>query len=708
MAKLVIVESPAKARTINRYLGKGHRVQASMGHVRDLPKSQMGVDLDHDFAPTYRILPGRKKLIAQLKALADKADEVFLATDLDREGEAIAWHLAQALKLPKRKSRRVIFNEITRDAIREAFEHPSAIDDHKVDAQQARRILDRIVGYRLSPLLWSKVRRGLSAGRVQSVVVRLIVERERDIEAFKPEEYWEIEAVLSPTTHRPKEPKKFSTKLAKLDGAAAKLTNEAETQALAAELRASEFIVANATHKERLLQPAPPFNTSTLQQQASIRLRFSTRKTMVLAQQLYEGVDLGPEGSVGLITYMRTDSLRVSNQALEECRDYISKEYPAEYLPEKARQYRAGRGAQGAHEAIRPTSVARTPDSVKPFLERDQHRLYELIWKRFVASQMQPGRLAVSDIEIRAARATFTAQGKHLVFDGHLRITGFDKKSEVHLPSLSVGDAMKLLDLDPTQHFTKPPPRYTEAALVKTLEKLGIGRPSTYSPIISTIRQRRYVHLEKRQFHATDLGKVVTDQLVKHFADIMNVKFTSDMEERLDEVEEGKADWLKTLRDFYKPFAADLEEAEKNMKRAEPEETEYKCETCGKPMLKRWSRQGAFLGCSGYPECRFTQPLDAEGKPSERPAPESTDEKCEKCGEPMVIRTGRHGRFVACSGFPKCKNTRSLEPQPEIPDELKTCEKCGQPMAVRRSRRGPFLGCTGYPKCRNTKPLPKK
>jgi DNA topoisomerase-1 len=729
MSKLVIVESAAKAKTINKYLGKEYKVRASLGHVRDLPKSKMGVDIEHDFAPDYVVIADRKKIIAELQKLAKDSDEVFLATDLDREGEAIAWHLASVLKLPKEKTRRVVFNEITQNAIREAFQNPAVLDDNKVNAQQARRILDRIVGYQLSPLLWSKLRRGLSAGRVQSVAVRLIVEREREIENFKPQEYWEIAALLAPLKLHAGEPAKFRAQLTKLDGkpivAAVTdkdgeerrtftLANEAQAKLVAQELRSARFVVTRCERKERSLAAPPPFNTSTLQQQASIQLHFRTWKTMQLAQRLYEGVELGPEGAVGLITYMRTDSLRVADQAIGECRDFISKQFPKEYLPEKALRYKSAKAAQGAHEAVRPTSVERTPESVKPFLEPDQFRLYDLIWRRFVASQMSAGRLAVTDVEIAASppgghagRATFEAQGRQLLFDGHLRLTGFDPKSEARLPPLAPNDPLKLLALEPSQHFTEPPPRYSEAALVRALEKLGIGRPSTYAPIISTIQLRHYVKLEKRQFHATELGKTVTDQLVRHFGDIMDVQFTSHMEDRLDEVEDAKTGWLQVLREFYEPFSADLKNAEKTMQRPAPETTEHKCEKCGKPMLKRWSPRGQFLGCSGYPRCRFTMPLDEAGKVAPRPAPEPTGEKCEKCGAPMVIRSGRHGRFMACSAYPKCKNTRNLETPVEIPDALKTCEKCGKPMAVRRSKRGMFLGCTGYPQCRNAKPMPK-
>jgi len=715
MSKLVIVESGPKARTIAKYLGTGYRVRACMGHVADLPKSNMGVDIENGFRPTYEVIPGRKKVLHELRKQARGAEEVYLATDLDREGEAIAWHLARLLDLPPEKVRRVIFNEITRSAIRRAFENPTAIDENKVNAQQARRILDRIVGYCLSPLLWRKVKRGLSAGRVQSVAVRLIVDREREIENFQPQEYWEIHADLAPEALRPAGEKKFRAKLERLDGETPALPDEGAARALAERLRAARYAVAKVEHRERLLQPPPPFNTSSLQQQASIQLNLRSWRTMQLAQQLYEGVELGPEGSVGLITYMRTDSFRIAESALESCREHIRQNFPAEYLPEAPRRYRSPRTAQAAHEAIRPTDVNRTPESVKPYLERNLYRLYELIWNRFVASQMSPGRLAVADVKVSARwedggdhTATFAAQGRRLLFDGHLRLTGFDKKTEVHLPDLAEGETLRLLGLEPSQHFTKPPPRYTEAGLVKTLERLGIGRPSTYAPIISTIRQRGYVRLVKRQFYATELGKLVTDELVRHFSDIMDVKFTSHMEDRLDEVEERQADWVGVLREFYEPFSRDLKEAEEKMKRPEPEETEYTCPKCGSPMLKRWSVEGYFLGCSAYPKCRFTQPLDEEGKPVDRPEPEETGEKCEKCGAPLVVRTGSRGRFLGCSNFPKCRYTRNLEPLPEVPEDLKTCEKCGEPMVVRWSRRGLFLGCSGYPKCRNTKPFPRQ
>ena len=707
MSKLVIVESPAKAKTINRYLGRGFQVKASMGHVRDLPKSKLGVDIEHDFQPTYVVSPDRKKILTEMNKLAKKADEVFLATDLDREGEAIAWHLAEAMKLPREKVRRVVFNEITKTAIRAAFDNPGVINESKVNAQQARRILDRVVGYQISPLLWTKIRRGLSAGRVQSVAVRLIVEREREIEAFKPEEYWEIAAQLAKREGAEPDRAPFKAMLTEKDGETFDMSNGEQAQRAVDELRDAAFAVAKVTEKERASTAPPPFITSTLQQQGSIQLRFSAKRTMMHAQRLYEGVELGPEGSVGLITYMRTDSLNVSAQALGECRDYIKEAFPPEYLPEKPHVFRSGKAAQEAHEAIRPTSVAWTPEKVKPYLEKDQFRLYELIWKRFVASQMVSGRIAVTDIAVAAGPYTFSVQGKRLIFDGHLRVSGFDTKSEVILPPLRVGEPLDNLGLEPSQHFTKPPPRYSEASLVKTLEKLGIGRPSTYASIISTIQAREYVLLEKRQFAATELGKLVTDQLVANFGGIMNVKFTSEMEQRLDAIEEEKVDWVRVLREFYGPFEADLKKAGEHMQRPEPEQTEFKCEKCGKPMLKRWSRRGPFLGCSGYPECKTTMPMDAEGKPTTRPEPEVSEEKCEKCGLPMLVRVSKHGKFLGCSGYPKCKTTKNLDSPIDIPESLKTCEKCGKPMAVRRSRRGPFLGCTGYPDCKNAKPLPK-
>ncbi|HRU05445.1 MAG TPA: type I DNA topoisomerase [Candidatus Brocadiia bacterium] len=707
MSKLVIVESPGKVKTIKKYLGPGFSVEASMGHVRDLPDKKIGVDIEAGFEPTYEVMPGRKKAIAALKSAAKKAEQVFLATDLDREGEAIAWHLYEALGLKNKPTKRVVFNEITKPAIQAAFEEPRDLDMNKVNAQQARRILDRIVGYKLSPLLWKKLSRGLSAGRVQSVAVRLIVEREREIRAFKPEEFWRFTAKLAPKD-APKDA--FDAELKKLDGADPAIPNEASARTLEAELRAPglPYTVTKCVKRTRKTAAPPPFTTSTLQQQASIQLRFSAKKTMKIAQDLYEGIEIGSEGAVGLITYMRTDSQRVSEQAIAECRDWIGKNLGPAYLPEKPHYYRSGRSAQGAHEAIRPTDVNRTPAQIKDALSRDHFRLYQLIWNRFAASQINPAEWGVTDLEITAGRALFAAQGKKLLFDGFLRVAGVDAKDETPVPELAVGSVVDLLDLKPTQSFTKPPPRYSEASLVKELEKLGIGRPSTYAPIISTIQDRKYVVQEDRLFHATDLGEVVTDQLVKCFPDVMNVKFTSTMEEELDKVEENKAEWRDVLKEFYEPFNRDLEKAQKEMARPAPEQLEEKCPQCGKELLKRWSKRGQFIGCSGYPECSYTRNVEANGEAAE-PLPE-VNEACPQCGKPLTARRGRRGPFVGCTGYPECTFTRDLaapgQPAaPALPQIKEDCPQCGKPLAVRNGRRGPFVGCTGYPKCRYARDL---
>ena len=704
MAKLVIVESPAKAGTIARYLGKGYVVKASMGHVRDLPSKEIGVDVDSDFEPRYEVLAKARKVVSTLKKAAARADEVFMATDLDREGEAIAWHLVQALNLPDDRVRRVVFNEITRSAVKKAFAEPMPIDMGKVNAQQARRILDRIVGYELSPLLWRKVLRGLSAGRVQSVAVRLVVEREREVEAFKPVEYWEIAAVLRPEAAADDEDSEFTAKLAKVGGEDAVVGTEAETQALLERLEKADFVVAEVKTRRQTGRPSPPFTTSTMQQQASTQLRFRPRKTMAIAQQLYEGVDLGGQGSDGLITYMRTDSTRVSAQAIGQVREMIRETFGSDYLPEKPNAFRQRKRAQAAHEAIRPTSAARTPASVKEQLSRDQFRLYELIWKRFVASQMAASKRDIINLEIAADDTLFTAEGKHLVFDGHERVTGL-RARDAALPPLAKGDALRTMQLTPSQHFTEPPARYTEASLIRALERLGIGRPSTYAPIISTIQQRNYVRPAEGKLRATELGKLVTDELLKHFADLINVDFTSQMEEQLDEVEEGQVEWHEVLRRFYAAFEKDLEEARENMERVPGRQVDEKCPKCNKPLKIRSSRYGLFFGCSGYPECDFTRPF--EDGPDEQQ--EETTEVCDKCGKPMVVRRSRRGKFLGCSGYPECRNTKSLDGGPASGSETDIkCEKCGQPMVIRRGRRGVFLGCSGYPKCRNTMPMPKE
>lgn len=705
MAKsVVIVESPAKAKTINKILGKNYKVMASMGHVRDLPEKKLGIDIEHDFEPEYQIIRGRGKIINELKKASKSSEKVYLAPDRDREGEAIAWHLIHALGIPAEKALRITFNEITSKAIHEAFRSPGIISLDKVKAQQARRILDRLVGYKLSPLLWKKVAKGLSAGRVQSVAVKLIVDREREIEAFKPEEFWKITAFLFNNGDL------FSAELAKYRGKELKIQNEKDARHLVELLREKDFIVASLEKKEKTERPLPPFTTSHLQQQASIRLKFSAKKTMVIAQQLYEGLEVGSEGAVGLITYMRTDSFRVSDDALKEARSFIPQEYGNEYLPERAVQYASKAGAQMAHEAIRPTSVLRKPESLKDFLSKDQFLLYDLIWKRFIASQMIPARYALTIAQIEAGEGLFTARGRELLFDGFTRVhPAYGSKDLPLLPPMEEGQKLRLQKLEPSQHFTQPPPRYTEATLVKALEKYGIGRPSTYAPIITTIQERGYVTQKQRRFYAQEMGKVVTDRLVQYFPNIINIDFTSKMEEELDEIEETKRNWVDVLRSFYQIFEPTLKAAYKEMPnmKQNPEESGVTCEKCGKPMVFRLNKHGKFLGCSGFPECKNTLSLDENGEVFK---PESLDEKCEKCGKPMVVKRGKRGPFVACSGFPDCRNTRSIGQKAKKPPQEtgELCEKCGSPLVIRYGRRGPFIACSAFPKCRNTRSLPKK
>ena len=762
--KLVIVESPAKARTINKYLGPEYEVLASKGHVRDLPKSRFGIDIEAGWVPKYLNLPDRKSVLADLKKRAAKAEAVFLAPDPDREGEAIAWHLKEALGLPDERARRVTFNEITKRAIQEAFAHPTDINMDRVRAQETRRFLDRVVGYKLSPLLRKKVTRGLSAGRVQSVAVRLIVEREREIEEFKPEEYWKITATLRqrsetgavPSTAEDElPPGAFRAELSEWQGKKFEVDNGDEARRITAELEKARFVVAKVERKKRQEKPQPPFTTSTLQQQASLRLHYSARRTMTLAQRLYEGVDLGPDGAVALITYMRTDSVRVSEEALASCRELIEKQYGKNYLPDKPNVYASRKSAQEGHEAIRPTDLSYTPEKVARYLPEDLLRLYTLIYNRFVASQMRPAIFSVTNVEIQADGGLFRTQGKVLEFDGYRRVhPPAGKQQDAVLPPLKESEELDCLKLEPTQHFTQPPPRYNEASLVKTLEKEGIGRPSTYASIISKIQERGYVEQKDRRFYATPLGMLVTDLLVKYFPKIMNLKFTSHMEDELDQIENAHLDWRAVLEEFYQPFSHSLKEAEVKMpavkgveseetcpqcgapmvtrwskrgqflgcskypeckyikprddEEAAVQETEHKCPECGKPMLLRQGRRGPYLSCSGYPDCRVTMNFDAEGKPV--PSTVKTEHKCDKCGADMVIREGKRGRFLACSAYPKCRFALDLDPEgnPIRPTETgETCDKCGGPMIIRRGPRGPFLGCAAYPKCRNAKPIPE-
>ena len=714
---LVIVESPAKARTINRYLGGDFSVKASMGHVRDLPKKKLGVDLKNRFQPTYELIPGKEKVIKTLRSAARGVDSVYIATDPDREGEAIGWHLSEALSDSdgKRKFFRVLFNEITRKAIRQAFDHPGEIDSRLVDAQQARRILDRLVGYKISPLLWRRVRRGTSAGRVQTAALRLVVEREREIEAFVTKEYWTLTANLSAS-----QPPAFDARLQKFKRKNIEVTSQEQAQEIVGALDGASFTVESVTTKETKRNPVPPFITSKLQQEAARKLRFPVKKTMGVAQRLYEGIERGKDGGGGLITYMRTDSLRVSNDALAEVRSCIAQNYGEQYLPAKAKVYRSRKDAQDAHEAIRPTSAARRPDEIRKFLSPDEFKLYKLIWQRFVASQMQAALLDRTVVEIAAGPYLFRASGSVLKFDGFLKVyeEGRDDKAEeepaTSLPPLTRGEALRLNKLSPEQHFTQPPPRYTEATLVKALEEKGIGRPSTYAAILTTIQEREYAEKKEGRFRPTDLGLVVNDLLVASFADLFDIRYTARMERELDEIEQGKVPWIKALQDFYGKFATDLSQARDQMKdiRTMEEQTGETCETCAKPMVIRWGRHGRFLACSGYPACKNTRELAPDGADSDAAADsekQASQEPCPDCGKPMALRKGRFGPFLACTGYPDCKTTRRLgtdgsgrPPAREIRLE-ENCPRCDQPLAIKHGRFGEFTACSSYPKCRYVK-----
>ncbi|HYR90755.1 MAG TPA: type I DNA topoisomerase [Terriglobia bacterium] len=718
---LVIVESPAKANTINKYLGKDFVVKASLGHVKDLPKSKLGVDLDNDFEPVYEVIPGKEKVVKELRTAAKTAGRIFLAADPDREGEAICQHLKEILDGNKAEVFRVLFNEITPKAIHAAMEHPGRINQHIVDAQQARRILDRLVGYKISPLLWDKVRRGISAGRVQTVALRLIVEREREILAFTPEEYWSIIANLE--GHQPPP---FSARLVKFKGKNAEVRNQAEADHILDVVRKSDFLVESIVTKEKKRNPVPPFTTSKLQQDAARRLRFTVKKAMMVAQKLYEGIELGgEEGRVGLITYMRTDSTRVSDEALQMVRSYVSDVYGPNYLPEKPVFYKSKKDAQDAHEAIRPTFVGRTPDDLKPLLSDDELKLYRLIWTRFVASQMNPAIYDQTTVEISAKDYLFRENGRVMKFDGFLKVyeessdddiqgkpTG-DEEDDIALPPLTVGEKLRLLDITPKQHFTEPPPRFTEASLVKTLEEKGIGRPSTYATILTTIQDREYVTRDQGKFRPTELGTVVTNMLVKHFEDIFDIQYTARMEEELDEVEEGKMTWVEALDDFYKKFEKDLKKASKNMENLKSQEipTDEICEKCGSPMVKKWGQFGSFLACSAYPECKNTKEIATEEPPKEgEGAAEAEPEPCENCGKPMALKRGRFGQFLACTGYPECKTTRKIVTGTRTPKKAdvlldETCPQCGMAkLVVKDGRFGEFTACSNYPKCKYIKP----
>jgi DNA topoisomerase-1 len=735
---LVIVESPAKAKTIKKYLGAGYEVTSSMGHIRDLPSKGLNVDIENDFKPTYGIMKGKKKQVNSLKAASKKVDNLYLATDLDREGEAIAWHLAEILKKTEDKTHRVVFNAITKSAIQQAFSQPGKIDTDKVMAQQARRILDRIVGYKISPLLWKKVARGLSAGRVQSVAVKMVVDKEREIRAFEPVEYWLIPAVFSadlqndyssewkkflaqqgekdksPTIPQQnewlKEHNGFKAEFYKLDGKSIKSINGEKAKEIGKTLQSAEFNISDLQKKQSRSRPSPPFITSTLQQAASNRLSFSTKRTMRVAQQLYEGIELGSMGSLGLITYMRTDSRHLSPEAVREARHYISYNFGDDYLPEKPVFYSSSKGAQQAHEAIRPTDVDMAPDDIRQFLSDEQYKLYNLIWRKFVSCQMSPAVWDVTNLEIQADTdagvCTYRATGRVKVFDGFSKVWKISSNQQ-QLPDMQENQQVKPIDITAEQHFTKPPARYNEASLVKALEKEGIGRPSTYASIISTIQQRNYVEQIKRQFFATDLGEVVTDKLNDYFPKIMDIAFTRHMEEQLDKIEEQHLDWVSVLNEFYAPFKENLDNATEQMKHAKAEliPSDYTCPKCGKEMVYRFGKNGRFLSCSDYPDCKYACPCDRNGKMMEE---KQSEHKCPKCGKPMVEKFGRFGAFLGCSGYPECKTILNIDKNGEVlppkpppePTGIK-CYKCKDgELVIRKSKRGPFLGCNKFPKCR--------
>jgi DNA topoisomerase-1 len=721
---LVIVESPAKSKTIGKYLGKDFVVMASLGHVKDLPKKDLAVDVESDFTPRYEIIDGKKKLIAELKAAAKNADAIYLAADPDREGEAICFHLMEELQNKRGTAKifRVMFNEITPAAIKKAFEKPEAVNLHLVEAQQARRILDRLVGYKISPLLWDKVRRGLSAGRVQTVAVRLIVDREREIRAFQKQEYWTIDVNLNAA-----KPPVLSARLAKRNQENVEIGSDEAAQTIVKALDGVTYTVQNVGTKEKKRNPVPPFITSTLQQESSRKLRFSVKRTMMLAQRLYEGVELGSEGLTGLITYMRTDSVRISQDALNEVREMIPQRFGMPYLPAAPVVYKGKKDAQDAHEAIRPTSVLHTPELMEKHLSEDEQKVYRLIWTRFVASQMMPAVFNQTSVEVTAkgsdnAEYLFRATGTVPKFDGFLAVyqEGKDAKDEEDeelkhkLPLVTAGETMKFKSIEPEQHFTEPPPRFNEATLVKELEADGVGRPSTYASILSTIQDRGYVQKLGGRFSPTELGFVVTDLLVANFDDIFDVKYTARMEQELDEIEEGKIDWRHAMSEFYERFKEDLQRAETEMtdiKRME-KPTNLVCDKCGRPMVLRWGKHGWFVSCSGYPECTNTREpspdmIEAGGEPQEGDiAEQDAQEYCQNCGREMVLKKGRFGTFWACTGYPDCKTTRQIgtkdQKKADVPlDE--NCPQCDSKLVMKYGRYGEFVACGNYPTCKFVK-----
>ena len=666
---LVIVESAAKAKTLSKFLGKSYRVKASVGHIKDLPKSKLGIDVDNDFEPQYITIRGKGDLLKDIKDEAQKAKRVLLATDPDREGEAIAWHLQNAMRIPANAKCRVEFNEITKDAVKNAIKKPRPVDVDRVNAQQARRVLDRLVGYKLSPLLWSKVRKGLSAGRVQSVVVRLICEREEEIRQFVPEEYWSIEALLQTSKKA-----SFTARLVGYDNKKIMIANEDEKNRIVADLASYDFIVAAIEQKEKRKKPNPPFITSTLQQESSKRLNFFSQRTMRVAQDLYEGLEMGKEGTVGLITYLRTDSTRVAATAQEEAAGFIREQYGPEYVPSQPNQYKSRKSAQDAHEAIRPTSVYRTPESVKSFLSRDQHRLYKLIWERFVSSQMTSAIYDTISVDIKAGAYLWRSTSSQLKFAGYKKVYNDQEEEENKntIPPLKPDEKLFLQSLEPEQHFTQPPPRFSEASLVKLLEEKNIGRPSTYAPIIDTILKRYYVERANKQFVPTELGFIVVDLLKENFNNIIEVEFTAGLEEDLDLIEDGQMDWRKVIREFYQPFAQDLEKAQQLIEKVEikDEEAGKDCPQCGRPLFIKYGRFGKFLACSGFPECRHTESIN-----------EDTGVKCFQCGGAIIALKSKKGRrFYGCSNYPDCSFRSWNKPTGE------KCPHCGDAMVEKNDR----------------------
>jgi DNA topoisomerase-1 len=692
--KLIIVESPAKARTITNFLGRGYKVIASKGHIRDLPKTRFGITIDEDtkeLIPKYSVAKENAPTVKEIRDLAKKADTIYIATDEDREGEAIGWHIAHAIKKDPEQLPRIVFHEITKSAIKDALKNARMIDMNMVNAQQARRLLDRVVGYKLSPLLASKIQKGLSGGRVQSSTLKLVVDREREINAFIPQEYWSIdtmfktniEAIL--TLHN-------DEKLSKLS-----IENKDQAHKIVTSVQSDNFVISKIETKQRKSKTPPPFMTSTLQQSASSKLGFTPKKTMMIAQTLYEGVKT-PDGTSGVITYMRTDSLNLASEAVNAVRETIENKFGTKYLPKEVKIYtKKAKGAQEAHEAIRPTMLHFTPEIATQFLKPDEIKLYRLIYERFMACQMEDAVFEQQSIIFKGKNNEYRASGRKLIFDGFYKVTGTEDKDKL-LPSLNEGESIDIQSIKPEQHFTEPPARYSEAALIKKLESEGVGRPSTYAPTIATLSSRTYVSIEKKQIIPTKMAFTVTEILEKNFANIVDINFTANMEEKLDDIAEGETDWQKLLSDFYFPFMEQIEEGKKNivsLKLAKP--LGRACPKCGEELLLRSGRFGNFIACSGFPKCKYTEQVDSEGNPAPKKE-EIADEKCEKCGNDMIIKNGRNGQFLACSGYPECKNTKSIAVEEKISDT--PCPDCGGKISLKNSRRGPFWGCENYPDCK--------